>query len=774
MTNPRILIVEPEAGVAAALSAHLDSIGYRVAGAVGTGEEAVALAGSLQPDLVLLDVGLHGVLGGIEAAQQIRLHYRIPVVFLSTRPDSDAVLRAKVAEPFGYIFAPFDDTKLKIIIDVALYKHGAEEAIHQSQTGLALAQRVAHLGSWEVDLVRGTLEWSDEIFRIFGLSPDTFVPSSEAFYSLIHPEDRERVRGAARKAIQTGEPYSIDHRILLPDGSERVVSECAEVFLDAQGKPARMVGTVQDVTRLRHMELALQRSERYFRSLIENAQDLITILDDRGMILFQSPSVQRVLGYTPAEFVNRMVVEFVHPEDLPLVEAAIARALRSPDRASMMEFRLRHADGSWRSIESIGSRIQGEEPPAVVVTSRDITDRRRLEEQLRQSQKMDAIGQLAGGVAHDFNNILTVIQGSASLLLDAPNRSEEDTELVRQVLDASERATRLTRQLLLFSRKQVWQPANLDLNEVMGNMTKMLQRILGEDIALRSDCAPNLPLVRADAGMLEQLLLNLAVNSRDAMPGGGRLVISTSIETLSEERLKQHPDAPSGRCVCVSVSDTGFGIPPETLPHIFEPFFTTKDVGKGTGLGLATAYGIVKQHRGYIEVASEVAKGTTVRFYLPVAKGSRAEPATAPDALELVKGKETILVVEDEPALRRLVSNLLERRGYTPLLAESGVAALEVWRAHKDKIQLLLTDMVMPDGMTGRDLAERLKAERPHLKVIYTSGYSRDILGKEPALVEGVNFLQKPYDPRKLAEIVRNYLDRGHYAGGGIEDAPVR
>ena len=372
---------------------------------------------------------------------------------------------------------------------------------------------------------------------------------------------------------------------------------------------------------------------------------------------------------------------------------------------------------------------------------------------------MDAIGRLAGGVAHDFNNILTVIQGSASLLLEAPDRSEDDAKLIQQILDSTERAARLTRQLLLFSRKQIWQPANLDLNKVLGSMTRTLQSILGKDIALRSDYAPNLPLVRADAGMIEQLLLNLAVNSRDAMPGGGRLVISTSAEMPLQERLGQYADAPSGQCVCVSVSDTGCGISPENLPHVFEPFFTTKDVGKGTGLGLATAYGIVKQHGGGIEVVSEVGKGTTVRFCLPVADDSQAEQATGSGALEPAKGSETILVVEDEPALRRLVSNLLERHGYTPLLAESGVAALDVWEAHKDKIQLLLTDMVMPDGLNGRDLAERLRAERPHLKVIYTSGYSPDTLGREPALVEGVNFLQKPYDPRKLAEIVRNYLD---------------
>ena len=373
---------------------------------------------------------------------------------------------------------------------------------------------------------------------------------------------------------------------------------------------------------------------------------------------------------------------------------------------------------------------------------------------------MESVGQLAGGVAHDFNNILTVIQGNASLLLEAKNLSEADADQAKQIINAAERAAGLTRQLLLFGRKQAMQPAHLNLNQVVGNMTKMLQRILGEDIALRSDYSPVLPLVFADAGMIEQVLLNLAVNARDAMSVGGQLVIATASKTIGQECTQQNPAAAPGQYVCLSVSDTGCGIAPGNLSQIFEPFFTTKEIGKGTGLGLATVYAIVKQHRGWIEVDSQVGKGTTFCIHLPVAREISAKQNTTAVIPELPRGNEVILVVEDEQAVRLLVGNLLQRCGYAVLSAVSGIDALNLWKQRKDGIQLLLTDMVLPDGMMGRELAEKLKGEKPQLKVIYTSGYSASVVGKGPSLVEGVNFLQKPYHPQNLAQTVRDCLDR--------------
>ena len=390
----------------------------------------------------------------------------------------------------------------------------------------------------------------------------------------------------------------------------------------------------------------------------------------------------------------------------------------------------------------------------------DITERKQLEEQFRQSQKLEAIGQLASGVAHDFNNLLTIIQGNASLLLDAPGLSKPEAETAKQIVEAAERAAGLTRQLLLFSRKQAMHPIRLNLNETVGNLAKMLQRLLGEDIALSTNYASRLPQVHGDVGMIEQVLLNLAVNARDAMPDGGQLTITTSAETASREYAQANAAAAPGPYVCLAVHDTGCGITPENLPRIFDPFFTTKEVGKGTGLGLASVYGIVKQHRGWIDVASELGVGTTFRIYLPVTTGVAVEQKVAAATSELPGGPEVILVVEDDPAVRLLVSNLLQRSGYTVLVAPTGITALEVWKEHKTRIQLVLTDMIMPDGMTGRELANRLKQERPGLKVIYTSGYSAEVVGKGHALLDGTDFLQKPYSPLTLAQTVRACLDR--------------
>jgi PAS domain S-box-containing protein len=384
---------------------------------------------------------------------------------------------------------------------------------------------------------------------------------------------------------------------------------------------------------------------------------------------------------------------------------------------------------------------------------------KRLEDQLRQSQKMEAIGQLAGGVAHDFNNILTVIQGHASLLMAGGNLAGAGARSAQQISQAAERAAGLTRQLLTFSRRQVMQPRRLDMNEVVCNMNQMLGRILGEDIALQLNYSPEPAVVQADASMMEQVLLNLAVNSRDAMPKGGRLNIKISLESVQAERLSELSHPFNSTFVCLSVMDTGCGIPRENLPRIFEPFFTTKAVGKGTGLGLATVYGIIKQHQGWIDVESEPSTGATFKVFIPWADGETESAGKVSVEPSLRGGTETVLVVEDEAPVRELVCNLLISQGYRVLQAESGTEAIEIWRGSKEHVDLLLTDLVMPNQMNGRELAEKLWAERPHLKVIFTSGYSVDVIGADFVLQRGINYLQKPYPPKKLAVMVRDCLD---------------
>jgi signal transduction histidine kinase len=416
-------------------------------------------------------------------------------------------------------------------------------------------------------------------------------------------------------------------------------------------------------------------------------------------------------------------------------------------------------NGNAVTLEIIDSFIQLHGRPLLLLSLfRDVTTQRQLEEQLRQSQKMEAIGQLAGGVAHDFNNILTVIQGHASLLA-AANLGESAGKSSEQIVQAAERAAGLTRQLLTFSRRQLIQPKRLDVNGIVGNMTNMLGRLLGEDVALQLNYCQSPPMVEADVGMLEQVLLNLAVNARDAMPRGGQLAIRVAVVDVGESYSRGGSEVRTGRFVCLSVSDTGTGISPENLRRIFEPFFTTKEIGKGTGLGLATAYGIIKQHKGWIEVDSQVSKGTTFRIYLPYVESGSVMPETPATRITVRGGNETILLVEDEAPVCELVSRVLNKYGYKVLSANDANEAIEVWRNNKSEIALLLTDLVMPNHLNGRELAEKLWAEQPELKVIFTSGYSADIVGKDFKLEPELNFLQKPYQPQVLATTVRRCLD---------------
>ncbi|MEK7781775.1 MAG: response regulator [Verrucomicrobiota bacterium] len=391
----------------------------------------------------------------------------------------------------------------------------------------------------------------------------------------------------------------------------------------------------------------------------------------------------------------------------------------------------------------------------------EITERQRAEENFRQSQKMEAIGQLAGGVAHDFNNMLTVIRGYAQCLLADPALDHKVRGPMQQIDGAAERAANLTRQLLAFSRKQVLQPELLNLNEVIGCITKMLHRILGEDIALQiqNTCADS--GVMADRSMIEQVLLNLVVNARDAMPRGGRLLIQT---TDVEFGAGANANARAGKFVCLRVADSGCGIPPEVQPRIFEPFFTTKEVGKGTGLGLATVYGIVKQHDGWIEVESTVQQGTAFSLYFPTSiVPVKAATVSAPPS-PVAGGHESIFLVEDEPVLRKLTRTVLQRYGYRVITAVSGADALKVWPQHATDIDLLLTDLVMPDGISGHDLARRLQAQKTGLKVIYSSGYSLELADRDAVLQSGDHFLPKPYTPEKLATLVRGCLDGPSHA----------
>jgi signal transduction histidine kinase/ActR/RegA family two-component response regulator/HAMP domain-containing protein len=436
----------------------------------------------------------------------------------------------------------------------------------------------------------------------------------------------------------------------------------------------------------------------------------------------------------------------------PNIAALVQTCLSSNSRLTLeTEFNGRQLSWSFHPV-----------PASQVVHAyvEDITDRLSLEAQLRQSQKMESVGQLAAGVAHDFNNMLTIIQGHSGMLLAKATEKPELVDSAQAIYFASERAANLTRQLLMFSRKNVMQPRPLDLREVVSHMSKMLRRLLGETITLQLRAPEALRAVQADLGMVEQVIMNLAVNARDAMPRGGTLTISTQAVEITDGYVHSHPEARPGSFVCLRVSDTGCGMDAQTMSRIFEPFFTTKEVGKGTGLGLATVYGIIKQHEGWLQTASEPGKGATFSVFFPVSE----LPATAPEmeagpATAVRGGKETILVVEDEPVLRDMAHVILEDCGYRILEADSGRQALELWQRHRHEIDLVLTDMVMPEGISGMDLAQRLRAENPRLRLIFASGYSMDDLDTSFVRDGHAMFLQKPYTHVTLAKAVRDCLD---------------
>ena len=578
-----------------------------------------------------------------------------------------------------------------------------------------------------------------------------------ALNHLIPAARRDEARRDFQK-LATGELLWVEGESESTDG--RVVPvEVRASRIAYAGKPALLLH-VRDVTERRAAEAALRSSEALFRSVWENSADGMRLTDENGVILAVNDAFCQLVGLNHGELEGK-------PFTVIYAESGERERMRDQyhecfckdavERKRERSYKLHNGHETIFEIADSLVELRGK-PLLLLSLFRDVTAQRRLEEQLRQSQKMEAIGQLAGGVAHDFNNILTVIHGHASLL-QASNLDEMAARSAQQIGQAAERAAGLTRQLLAFSRRQLIQPKRLDMNKIVGNMSDMLGRMLGEDVTLQLNYSSSPATVEADAGMMEQVLLNLAVNARDAMPRGGQLAVRIAIVDVNEAHVQQHPEARAGRFVCISKTDTGNGIPPEYLPRIFEPFFTTKEVGKGTGLGLATVYGIVKQHQGWIEVESAVGKGSTFRIYIPYVGKYRSEAEKPTTQITIRGGTETILLVEDEKPVRDLVARVLEKYGYKVLQAASGVEAVDIWHEHKDDIALLLTDLVMPKNMNGRELAETLWADRADLKVIFSSGYSADIVGKDFKLEPELNYLQKPYQPQTLILAVRRCLD---------------
>jgi two-component system, cell cycle sensor histidine kinase and response regulator CckA len=783
----------------------------------------------------------------------------------------------------AYVFIQMDTNERK----------RALQALRRSEASLAAAQRIAHLGSWELDLTnregvsKNALRWSDEVFRIFGHERGRIEVSSEAFLRAVHPDDRGRIRAAQEEALRGGRPYNIEHRIALPDGSERIVHGQSNVIFDPRTqRPLAMVGTIQDITERSQAEAELLR----LAAIVECSNDAITGINLEGIITSWNSGAERIYGFSGREAVGSPITIVVaadhHKEPLEILErikrgeqvadfesnrirrngkqievSLTISPIRDPNgkltgvseigrdfsARKKMEMALRQSEAKFRSlIENSPYGILQTTPdgkvlqanPALVamlgygseaevlglnmgidvyrnpadrtlvieqlcgqeyakneidwkrkngksITVRtgghavrdhdgtvdhyevfveDISDLRALEGQFRQAHKMEAVGRFSGGIAHDFNNLLGVIIGYTEILEQGLGSTSTLYKYAKEIDRAATRAASLIRQLLAFSRQQVLEPKVINLNRVLREMKTMLERLMGEDIELTTDLVEGLWHVRADQGQIEQVVMNLVVNARDAMPQGGKLMLETANAELDEAFAAKHPPTISGSYALLTVTDTGTGMDTETQARLFEPFFTTKGKDKGTGLGLAVVYGVIKQSGGYIWVFSEPGTGTTFKIYLPRVRSALGEARINEAPADSLQGFETILLVEDEESLLELTRDLLVHEGYTVLVASNGAQALKIAHEQQGNIHLLLTDVVLP-GMRGPEVAAKIAPLRPVMKVLFISGYTDYSVAVNGELEAGTFFLAKPFTRAALLGKVRQVLDAKVLAG---------
>jgi PAS domain S-box-containing protein len=753
----------------------------------------------------------------------------------------------------------------------------AERTLIEREEELEVAQRIAQLGSWRLDLETGQVKWSMELYTMYGMDPAMPPPPYTEHGRLFTPESWDTLSAALEHTRLTGIPYELELDTVRADGGRGYMWVRGEVVRDADGQVVGLQGVTQDISKRKAAEKALRDSEETHRALVASLPDIVKRFDREGRHLYVSGKVREITDIEASQFLGKTHRELGFPEaQCRFWETAIQQVFDhglpyeaeftiEGKRGPMVHyFRLvpeQDADGAVHSVlalrrditqqrraeqdyktlfremlegfavheiicddagrpvdyrflavnpgferltglrseevlgrtvlavlpdtEPFWIEIYGQvaltgEPAFIEHRSNalgkffevrafrpgpnqfacifeDVSERKHLEDQLRQAQKMEAVGRLAGGVAHDFNNILQIILVNTEFLQEEHEIGTQARRLTDEVKAAAEHAADLTRQLLTFSRRQVTQPVPLDLNALLQSITKMIRRLIGEHIVLSADISPDLDVVLADKGQVEQVLINLCVNARDAMPEGGTINIEAMNIWIDADFCRHHPGAEEGRHVLLSVSDTGHGMDQETCAHIFEPFFTTKGVGEGTGLGLATVYGVVKQNKGFIQVYSEPGIGTVFRVYLPAVEQTKGLPI-AVDTTTGTTGTETILVAEDDPIVLDLVVRMLCSAGYTVLSATDGIEAVRVFEEHAGAIQLVILDVIMP-GMGGRQVMDRILESHAGMRILFSSGYSETGIHKDFVLHDGIQLIQKPYSKGDLLRAVRQALD---------------
>jgi len=660
---------------------------------------------------------------------------------------------------------------LGIFEDITEHKRG-EELLRTSEAQLSNAMKIAKLGYWEYDVAKDLFTFNDHFYAIFRTTAEKVggytMPSARYAELFVHPDDMAVVGTETQKAIESTDPHfsrQLEHRVIFADGEIGYITVRFFIVKDDQGRTVKTYGANQDITERKRAEETLADSERKFRTIFNGASDGMVLLDlETKKFALANKSSLRMLGYSQEEFENLTVNDLHPPDELPYIFEQIGR-FDKEGVASRRDIRFKRKDGNILYTDLSPAMIDLGGKKYVLTIFKDITERKRaeaekqkLEAQLLQAQKMESVGRLAGGVAHDFNNMLGVIIGHAELAMMQLDKNEPVHQDLQEIFAAAQRSTDLTRQLLAFARKQIILPKVLDLNDMVSSMLKMLRRLIGEDIDLVWIPGNDLWKVKIDPSQIDQILANLVVNSRDAITGVGKITIETDNVVIDEAYCADHAGFVPGEYLQLSFSDNGCGMDKETLSHVFEPFFTTKEVGEGTGLGLATVYGIVKQNEGFVNIYSEPGQGTTFKVYLPRFKGEETEVTVETVDECPVGGTETVLLVEDEKMILKLVTRMLERLGYTVIGTDKPEEAIPLVKEHIDDIRLLITDLIMP-GMNGRELAEKLGSLKPGLKSLFMSGYTANVIAHHGVLDEGLIFIQKPFSVKNLARKVRQALE---------------
>jgi PAS domain S-box-containing protein len=770
-SNPatKILVVEDENIVAKDIQNTLKALGYTVTAVVASGEEAIQKAEETQPDLVLMDIMLKGYQDGVEAARQIFARFNIPVVYLTAYTDETTLQRAKVAEPYGYILKPFEERELHIAIEMGIYKHKMAKKLKEREQWLATILRS----------INDAVIVTDDKSLITFINPvaemltgwkqkDALGKNLAEVFKIASAENRTAAQPASRNGDAAN--YSL---LVASDGREIPIDDSAAPIRDENGDLTGAVLVFRDISARQQAEaelhrrfLQIQHSEERYRALYDDNPAMYFTVDVSGKILSVNQFGAEQLGYKVEELVGQSWLELFREEDKAAAQQHLTACFQNPAHVAQWELRKVRKDGVLLWGKELARNVRSSDGQLVVlVVCEDVTKSKQMEEalqqreeQLRQANRMEAIGRLAGGVAHDFNNMLTAIIGTAEMAMLELHRDHPGRKDLKEIKQTADRAANLARQLLTFARRQIIAPSLLNLNDVLLTLDKLLHRLAGENVEFAISTAPDLGFVKVDSGQIEQMIINLASNARDAMPNGGKLTIETANVTLDDAYARQHPELASGDYVMLTVRDTSAGITEEMKKHLFEPFFSIKDTGQGAGLGLATAYGIVQQNHGHIVVDSAPGQGTAFHIYFP----SHAEAGMMPEYDENhvpSPGTETVLLVEDEPAIREIATHLLRERGYHVLVAATGDEALQLARTHaKDKIHILIIDVVMP-RLSGKMVADQIKALQPDMKVLFISGYADDTItqpGKEKA---SLAYLQKPFSPALLAHKIREMLD---------------